>query len=776
WQEERKPTCGSPKKLSTNKNSKHIDKVMRLTIVLSLFPFLLAAQFELERAYPTVTTGEDVFSLAWEGGLNSPQPGKADLDGDGRDDLFIFERMGDLPLAFRATPTNYEAAPELLEHWPIENLNGWVVLRDYNQDGAIDIFAYSDTSEEGILVYRGERRPDGLLEFDRITWSNDETIIYFPLQNGARVNLLVSEEDYPEIKDIDCDGDLDILTFNVGGGYVEFYRNTAMEGGQSLETLNFVLEDNCYGGIFEPGISSAVDLAPQIGDCAETPFHEPGQSSGARHAGSTLLCFDEDGDGDLELMLGDVSFFDLNVLTNGGSCDQAWFSDQHQFYPDYDVSATINFFPAGFYLDFNQDGLRDLMAAPNEERNSEDRFSLWYYENVGTDDAPVFSFRNDQAIIDEMIDVGSGSFPAALDADADGDLDLVVSNIDYYTPDLNTNSRLQLFRNIGTPQSPVFQPADEDYLGMSVFNATTSFAFAPTFGDIDQDGDTDALIGDNTGRLFYIENTAGPGNPPEWATPVYGWQDLVVDRFIQPRIVDLDRDGLPDLALGTRRGTIEFFRNIGSEGNPQFNPDIEAEGNITELGDIDSREPDFLSGYASPSFIQDGDDWLIFNMNIDGKMSAYRLPYTNLNAIADTLDAQVSNIDIGEQGTLLMANFDDDPEMEVVLGSLRGGVSYFNSNIIDPTIVSTNEVADRSADISVYPNPATSTIWLRGDISGLTQVELFDLNGRSLRTWSDSADSLIANRPLSLPDLPRGVYALKISGSDWTGVRKIVVE
>ncbi|MEL6806105.1 MAG: FG-GAP-like repeat-containing protein, partial [Bacteroidota bacterium] len=124
---------------------------MRLTIVLSLFPILLAAQFELERAYPTVTTGEDVFSLAWEGGLNSPQPGKADLDGDGRDDLFIFERMGDIPLAFRATPTNYEAAPELLEHWPIENLNGWVVLRDYNQDGAIDIFGHSDTNEDGIL-------------------------------------------------------------------------------------------------------------------------------------------------------------------------------------------------------------------------------------------------------------------------------------------------------------------------------------------------------------------------------------------------------------------------------------------------------------------------------------------------------------------------------------------------------------------------------------------------------------------------------------------------
>ncbi|MEM8583900.1 MAG: T9SS type A sorting domain-containing protein [Bacteroidota bacterium] len=749
---------------------------MRLTILLLLLPLLSTAQFELERAYPIVTTGEDVLSLAWEGGLNSPQPGKVDMDGDGLDDLFIFERVGDIPLAYRATPTGYEAAPELLQYWPVENLNAWVVLRDYNQDGAMDIFAYSDTGDDGVMVYRGDRRTDGLLQFDRVSWNDPKPIIYFPLQNGARVNLFVSEEDYPEVRDIDCDGDLDILTFNVGGGYVEFFRNTAVEDGQSLETLNFVLDENCYGGIFEPGTSSAVDLAGGFGDCAETPLHEPGESSGARHAGSTLLCFDEDGDGDLELMLGDVSFFDLNVLTNGGSCTQAWYSEQHRFFPDYDVSAIINFFPAGFYLDFNQDGKRDLLAAPNEEQVSEDRFSLWYYENVGTDDVPVFSYRTNQALISEMIDLGSGSFASALDADGDGDMDLVVSNIDHYDPGFNTNSHLQLFRNIGSGDEPVFQPADEDYLSMSAFNETTSFGFAPTFGDIDQDGDTDALIGDSQGRLFFFENTAGPGNPPTWASPIYNWQEIQTDNFSQPRIVDLDRDGLVDLAVGSRLGTIDFFRNLGSVGNPQFNPDIDAEVNIPQLGGIDSREPFFFTGYASPAFVADGDDWLIFNMTIEGKMAAYRLPHTDLEAIADTIDPQVSGIDVGQQGTLLMANFDNDPELEVVFGNLRGGVSYYNSNITDPSLVSTSQPTDRSSEISIYPNPATSTIWLQGDLSGLTQVELFDLNGRSLRSWTDLGGRTAENQSLSLPSLPRGIYALKMSGQEWSGVKRIVVE
>ncbi|MEM6395532.1 MAG: T9SS type A sorting domain-containing protein [Bacteroidota bacterium] len=749
---------------------------MRLTFILLFVPFILVAQFTLERDYPTVTTGEDILEFAWEGGLNSSQPAKADLDGDGLDDLFIFERMGDLPLAFRATPSGYEPATELLEHWPLENLSGWVLLRDYNQDGVTDIFAHSDTSfADGIIVFKGIQRTDGLLEFERITWDDPLPLIYFPLQNGSRVNLFVSEEDYPEVRDVDCDGDLDILTFNIGGGFVEFYRNTAVEDGQSLETLNFVLDNNCYGGIFEPGISSAVELAAASGQCATNIVHEPGQSSGARHAGSTLLSFDEDGDGDFELMLGDVSFSDLNVLTNGGNCSQAWFNEQHQFFPDYDVSADINFFPAGFYLDFNQDGKRDLMAAPNEELNAEDRFSLWYYENIGTDDAPIFSYRNNQAVIDEMIDLGSGSFPSALDADGDGDMDLVVSNIDHYSPDFNTNSHLQLFRNIGSPENPVFQPADEDYLDMSQFNQTTSFGFAPTFGDIDQDGDVDALIGDSEGKLFFIENTAGENNPPQWADPIYNWQNIDIGRFSQPRIVDLDRDGLVDLAIGSRKGSIDFFRNIGTEGNPQFNADIEAEGNIFQLGGLDSRVPGFFVGYASPAFVQEGDDWLIFNMNIEGHMQAFRLPHTNLEAEAEELDPKVGGIDIGEQGTLLMANFDDDNELEVILGSIRGGVTYFNSNVVDPTLVSTRTPIDRSADIEIYPNPANSTVWLRGDLSRLSQVELFDLNGRAIRAWPGLDLNFGTNQPLTLPDLPGGVYLLKVRGEDWSGVKRLVI-
>lgn len=733
----------------------------------------LVAQFTLSRDYPVVSTGEEDFAFAWEGGLNAPQPAKADWDGDGLDDLFIFDRMGDIPLLFRALEDgSYEPAAELLEHWPAGIIN-WVVLRDYNQDGAADIFAYSDTTlADGILVYKGVRRQDGLLEFERQTWDADPLpLLYFPLQNGTRANIYVSEADYPEVADVDCDGDFDILTFNIGGGFVEFFRNTSVEDGNGLNGLNFVLETNCYGGLFEPGVSSEVELAAQPGDCSNTGFQD--NQGGARHAGSTLLTFDEDGDGVKELMLGDISFSDLNLLHNGGDCDQAWFDDQEAFYPQNTTPVNVNFFPAGFYLDFNQDGKRDLIGAPNQKRNAEDRQVMWYYENIGTDAVPNFSYRNNQAVVGDMIDLGTGSFAAAVDANADGLMDLVLSNIDFYTPDFVTNSRLELYLNVGTSGSPAFRPTDLDYLGMLEFN-NTSFAFAPTFGDIDLDGDQDALVGAENGQLFFFENTAGAGNVPQWANPVYPWQNIDIGKYAQPRIVDLDRDGLPDLAFGTRKGSIDYFRNIGTANAPAFNPDVLAAGNQLQLGGIDTRAVGFFTGYSSPWFVPDGEDWLIYTTTIEGFLAAYRLPANDLGAAAILLEDKVSDIDVGEQGTLLMAQFDDDPELEVILGNLRGGVTYFNSDITDPNLVSTSPVPDRSAQIDVFPNPAQTELFLSTGLSGNASLSLLDLQGRSLRSWQLDIRPNGTQR-LEIGQLPAGVYLLRISSQEWAGVKRVVV-
>ncbi|MBL0100351.1 MAG: hypothetical protein IPP49_10140 [Saprospiraceae bacterium] len=48
-------------------------------------------------------------------------------------------------------------------------------------------------------------------------------------------------------------------------------------------------------------------------------------------------------------------------------------------------------------------------------------------------------------------------------------------------------------RNTGSTTSPSYSVEDKDYLRFSQFNEFTG-RFAPTFGDLDDDGDDDLLV------------------------------------------------------------------------------------------------------------------------------------------------------------------------------------------------------------------------------------------------------------------------------------------
>ena len=92
-----------------------------------------------------------------------------------------------------------------------------------------------------------------------------------------------------------------------------------------------------------------------------------------------------DNDGDKEVLLGDVSFTNLNLVTNGGSADQAFMTQQDITFPRNTTPVNIPLFPASFILDINNDGLRDLVAAPNLGNDIGETSEVgWYYANINT--------------------------------------------------------------------------------------------------------------------------------------------------------------------------------------------------------------------------------------------------------------------------------------------------------------------------------------------------------------------------------------------------------
>ena len=61
----------------------------------------------------------------------------------------------------------------------------------------------------------------------------------------SNINIYVSAVDIPAISDIDSDGDLDILTFSILGGFVEYHKN--VNGNNfKLRSIIFELKVGCW--------------------------------------------------------------------------------------------------------------------------------------------------------------------------------------------------------------------------------------------------------------------------------------------------------------------------------------------------------------------------------------------------------------------------------------------------------------------------------------------------------------------------------------------------
>lgn len=743
-------------------------------ILLFLLPNMDAQNINFERSFPTVTQNGNASSLGFVGGLNSPQFSMVDFNNDGQKDLFVFDRVGNVAMAFAKDSNNkWRLRPEFLVNFP--DFDSWVLLRDYNNDGIEDIFTYNRNMASGVKVFTGSYSPEGIIDFERFTFPNALDIIFIPTSGGAETQLYISNIDYPDVEDVDCDGDLDILTFNISGGFLELYTNLSVENGYGADSLIFILGDNCYGGIYESGLSPELDLAASANECAS------GINTGEvenRHVGSTVLTLDEDGDGDKDLILGDLSFSSLTMATNGNNCDDAWMTAQDINFPSYDVSAYLPLFPAAFYQDIDGDNKRDLIVASNEDNIGIDHKNVWYYKNIGTDDNPNFDFRQDDLLVGEMIDLGTRSHPALIDYNADGLQDLVVGNFSFYAELGFKNSRLYLYENTGTATAPAFTLVDDDYLGMFQYNGTVpgtgTYSFSPTFGDLDGDGDADALVGDIEGKLFYLENTAGPGQVATFGPATYGYMGIDIGQAAVPQIVDLNRDGLSDIVIGEKTGNLNYFQNVGTIGSPMFGDDEEVAPNVRQLGQVDTRVIGSSVGYATPFFVDLNGEYHLLVGSQSGALEHYRDIEGHLDGTAFT---QVSeNLLDRSEGIYthpVLWDWNENDFYDLVLGNERGGVSFFATNLLPDGTVDAETIAEPSILWEVFPNPVKDQLFLNTQGIGEGTLQLFDQQGRVL--W-EAASSAPLPTQLDLSRYPSGLYFLKLRTAAGSSVKKIVVE
>lgn len=743
----------------------------------SLSAFLISltctqAQFGFERIDTiNVVNGGDL-ELPWAGGLNYPQFSNIDLNFDGVQDLFVFDRTSDRVLTFihnGGTTASYTYDPTYESVFP--QMEKWALLVDYNCDGLMDIYTHTIG---GGRVFKNIGDSGSGHSFELVV-SNLKTWIW-----GSESFMYISAVDMPAITDMDGDGDIDILAFSVNGRTIEYHKNMSMENYGVCDSLAYETLNLCWGRFTEDANTNLVTLYDTLDYPCNGPLgneeswrpYVAESEGGDRHAGSTILALDMDANGVMELVLGDISYPNLTLLTNGGTTpntNSAMIAQDPNF-PSNTTQAFVDVHPAAFYLDLNNDGIRDLVAAPSSTVGSENRKGIFHYDNLGADDMPTFDYVEKGFLQNDMIEVGSGAYPVFFDHNADGLMDLLVSSLGQFDSIThNQVSKIAYYENTGTSSNPEFTFVTDDYMNLSSQGIGNSLMFYPTFGDLDNDGDEDMILGEYTGYCYYMENTGGAGNPAIFNT-FFILNDntsnpIFEGTFVYPNLVDLDKDGDLDLVNGKRDGKLSYFENVGN-ANVFLLSEV-----TTNLGNVDVSEYWNIEGHSIPQFIDIDNEWELVLGSLTGDLHYYTDIEGNLGGSFTLVDSTLEDINIGEKSAPAVADITGDNKLEMVLGNLRGGVGLYKS----APISNIGFVEHEMVSFKVYPNPATTTmtIELGSDAKSMInngELELLDLSGRVV--YKQSIQQTIFN--IDLKELNQGVYFVKIQVHEKSAIQRFV--
>ncbi len=217
------------------------------------------------------------------------------------------------------------------------------------------------------------------------------------------------------------------------------------------------------------------------------------------------------------------------------------------------------------FVDYNHDGKPDLF----------DNYVIAF--NSG---APSpFKFDQRKALlargvrIEHPSGIGDDWFsPSLCDVDGDGDFDVLFG--DWYgtiwfhrnngndeKPDYDVKGyRLKTKDGVEIKVGPIRKDPSQD------FNALQGARTVVAAGDVDGDGLTDLVVGDNYGIVRFYRN-AGPKDDPVFE-PAVQVGDVKIRCSVD--LTDWDHDGKVDIIAGSAGGTVRVYRNVRHDGKTAF--------------------------------------------------------------------------------------------------------------------------------------------------------------------------------------------------------------
>lgn len=642
----------------------------------------------------------------FNGGFNNARYQFVDIDGDNDLDLFTFD--SDTSLYFyKNTGTSQSADYKLISsRFQDLHFSNWFYFSDMDNDGDYDLFTGGEL--QTVKYYRNDGTanvPSFILIINELRTYSD-TVIY------SESNCV------PIFCDIDNDGDKDFFT-GQSLGTITYYENIGSTNNFSFKFITDVWQDLIIiSPAFVTGTGNGTADHSSSSFISKNVFPEfrippQFQTETDRHGANSLEFTDIDNDNDFDLFWGDLFSKGIYYIKNNGTPQNPDVAIVDSIYPHNSPYISQGYNSTRF-VDIDNDGDKDMFVTVLYLSQNSKNFA--FYRNNGNASVPVFERISNDYL--NNVDAGGNSNISFVDIDNDGDKDLFIGN-DY--------ARISYYKNTGTAVFPAFSLISDSLPIRSV-----SFNYAPSFGDLDNDGDQDMILGSYIkDSLWFYRNTGTPENF-NFTLESRGYQIGIttLGQSSTPALADIDNDGDKDLFVGATNGRIIYYENTGTPGNFNFTYRTNFYNSI-DIGD--ESIPRFFD-------IDNDGDFDLFIGRQDGYISFYRNDGSSSVPVFNLVTNNYKNINVHSNSCPQFADIDNDTDPDLFIGNIKGGLYYFrNDDVIGINNISENIPADFKL-YQNYPNPFNPSTKIKFDLKTSADVKLtvYDITGKAMEVLINS--------------------------------------
>lgn len=418
---------------------------------------------------------------------------------------------------------------------------------------------------------------------------------------------------------------------------------------------------------------------------AANPVWENPERIGTIDIGSYAApeAFDLDGDGDKDLIVGNSSGILTAIIKSGTAAQPVW-TVGSVLTNDAGTNIDIGSYAGPHATDYNSDGLIDLLIG-----NS----SGWVYIYLNTGSATVPQWTaNDRLLIGtSVLDAGSYAKPILVDLTGDGVDDYLVGN---------SSGNLQRYDTTAT-----------GLVARGLYNEYDAGSYAtPVFVNIDGDSDFDMIVGNSVGNLQLVRNEGTAAAPVflvgETLTDTTG-ATIDVGSYASPTVHDYDADGDADLIVGNSSGYIYVIRNSGTPAAPLWETPV-------RMGTLD------LGSYSTPTLMDATGDGVLDLIVGNSSGYLYLIVNNGTNAVPAFGSPVVQRIDgalidVGSYAAPVAFDFDSDGAVELFVGN-SGGITALYENATPGGLSLRLEQANYfDYDVGSFASPAAADLDGDGD-------------------------------------------------------------